>query len=158
MTAFVSLFGEELVFGTETVKTAEVLNGKIVGVYFSAHWCPPCRAFTPKLAEWYNNSLQAKGMEVVFVSSDKNEEAFKEYFAEMPWKALPFADRNCKGALSKQFNVQGIPTLVILDTDGSTITTAGRSTVAGDPTGEHFPWKPPAEVETSLCAAAQQFL
>ena len=60
MTAFVSLFGEQLVSGTESVKTAEVLDGKVVGIYFSAHWCPPCRGFTPKLAEWYTKSLQAK--------------------------------------------------------------------------------------------------
>eukprot|EP00670_Eutreptiella_braarudii_P005644 CAMPEP_0174280818 /NCGR_PEP_ID=MMETSP0809-20121228/1127_1 /TAXON_ID=73025 ORGANISM="Eutreptiella gymnastica-like, Strain CCMP1594" /NCGR_SAMPLE_ID=MMETSP0809 /ASSEMBLY_ACC=CAM_ASM_000658 /LENGTH=415 /DNA_ID=CAMNT_0015373957 /DNA_START=38 /DNA_END=1285 /DNA_ORIENTATION=+ len=142
MTAFVSLFGEQLVSGTESVKTAEVLDGKVVGIYFSAHWCPPCRGFTPKLAEWYTKSLQAKGMEVVFVSSDKTEEAFNEYFAEMPWKALPFVDRERKAALSKKFKVDGIPSFVILDQDGSTITKDGRSAVSEDPTGEEFPWKP----------------
>ncbi|CAF5017255.1 unnamed protein product [Rotaria sp. Silwood1] len=24
-------------------------KGKIIGLYFSAHWCPPCRNFTPIL-------------------------------------------------------------------------------------------------------------
>jgi nucleoredoxin len=37
----------------------------------------------------------------------------------MPWKALPYADRERKGALSKKFKVSGIPTLVILDASGS---------------------------------------
>ena len=49
----------------------EILSeNKLICFYFSAHWCPPCRGFTPKLAEWYKKDLQAKGMEVVFASSD----------------------------------------------------------------------------------------
>ena len=28
--------------------------GKTVGIYFSAHWCPPCRGFTPVLTEFFN--------------------------------------------------------------------------------------------------------
>ena len=58
-------------------------------VYFSAHWCPPCRGFTPKLAEWYV-SMKAKrdDFEVVFVSSDRDEGSFNEYYHEMPWLAL----------------------------------------------------------------------
>ena len=31
--------------------TIDALSGKeVVGLYFSAHWCPPCKQFTPELA------------------------------------------------------------------------------------------------------------
>lgn len=40
--------------------------------------------------------LKAKGLEVVFVSSDRDEASFKEYFGEMPWLALDFSDRKLK--------------------------------------------------------------
>lgn len=30
---------------------------KLILFYFSAHWCPPCRAFTPILCEFYSVSL-----------------------------------------------------------------------------------------------------
>ena len=31
-----------------------------IGLYFSGHWCPPCRAFTPQLISTYN-TLRNKG-------------------------------------------------------------------------------------------------
>ena len=52
-----SILGETLIKndGTE-VKTSELSTekGGVIGIYFSAHWCPPCRGFTPKLASVYN--------------------------------------------------------------------------------------------------------
>ena len=74
-------------------------EGYVVGLYFSAHWCPPCRAFTPKLADWYN---KLKGgeigekFEIVFLSSDRDEKSFNEYFGEMPWHAVSYKDREVK--------------------------------------------------------------
>lgn len=62
----------------ETVDTKAALDGKIKMLYFSAHWCPPCRRFTPELAASYNKLKAAgKNVEVVFVSSDRDEAGFK---------------------------------------------------------------------------------
>ncbi|CAH1801246.1 unnamed protein product [Owenia fusiformis] len=120
--------------------------GKVVGLYFSAHWCPPCRAFTPELANFYTKfkaSEKGSSLEIVFVSSDKNEEEFKEYLSEMPFPALAFDQRDKKANLSKKFKVSGIPTLIFLDADtGKMITAEGRGKVTDDPEGKEFPWIP----------------
>eukprot|EP00927_Polykrikos_kofoidii_P068109 TRINITY_DN634_c0_g1_i5.p1 TRINITY_DN634_c0_g1~~TRINITY_DN634_c0_g1_i5.p1 ORF type:complete len:418 (+),score=72.36 TRINITY_DN634_c0_g1_i5:74-1327(+) len=143
MTAFTSLLGESLVTKEGSVSTAEALgSAKAVALYFSAHWCPPCRGFTPQLAKWYSENLKSKGLEIVFVSSDKDEEAFNDYYGEMPWMACVFADRERKDAISKKFKIRGIPSLVILDADAKVITKDGRDAISSDPTGEEFPWLP----------------
>jgi len=111
-----------------------------VMIYFSAHWCPPCRGFTPQLAEYYKSKKDQHNFEIVFVSSDKTDEDFNKYWAEMPWLALPYSDRSLKETLSKKYKVQGIPSLVVLDNNGNTITTGGRNKVSSDPDG--FPWQP----------------
>lgn len=140
---FVTLFGQTLQSKRGEQSTTVALAGSAaVAIYFSAHWCPPCRGFTPTLAKAYKDALKSKGMEVVFVSSDQSQKDFDSYYKEMPWLAVPFARRDVKEALSKKFKVQGIPTLVILDAEGNIITTDGRSKVASDPQGAQFPWKP----------------
>jgi nucleoredoxin len=89
-----------LTFGNKstfvTIPTQQALNGKrLVALYFSAHWCPPCRQFTPIFAEFYSTlqEVQPDALEVVFVSSDRDLNGFQEYFASMPWLALPFEER-----------------------------------------------------------------
>jgi thiol-disulfide isomerase/thioredoxin len=90
----------------EIIKTTSISGpAKYVGLYFCASWCPPSRkAFTPMLAEWYNNfkttHAEADNFEIVFVSYDKNVEAFNDYYNEnMPWKALPYELRDPEEAL-----------------------------------------------------------
>ena len=89
----------------------------------------------------FYEAMQEKGVgfEIVFVSSDQNIEGFNEYFSQMPWLALPFGDSR-KQKLNQLFGVQGIPTLVLLDSDGKVITTEGRAFVTKDPKGANFPW------------------
>ena len=70
---------------------ASSLAGKVVAVYFSAHWCPPCRAFTPTLIKAYQAAKeQGLPFELIFVSSDEDQEGFDEYTADMPFPSVKF--------------------------------------------------------------------
>ena len=96
---------------------------KYTALYFSAHWCPPCRMFTPKLVEWYN-SFKAKHpeFELVFVSSDRDEQAMKDYIAgdKMPWPAVKFDQ--AQSEKFQKFSSSGIPYLVLIDDKGNAVT------------------------------------
>ncbi|KAI3452736.1 hypothetical protein Pfo_009400 [Paulownia fortunei] len=100
-------------------------RGKIVGLYFSASWCGPCQRFTPNLVEVYNELLQVKKFEIVFVSGDEDNESFDAYFSKMPWLAVPFSDSATRELLDELFTVGGIPHLVIMDENGKVLTSEG---------------------------------
>jgi hypothetical protein len=72
--------------------------------------------FTPKLGEAYKKIKKDHGddFELVFVSSDRDQASFDEYYGEMPFCALPFEERDAKQQLSKRFGIEGIPSLLIL--------------------------------------------
>lgn len=147
---FEALFGPQLLLsGGRSASTCEVLAGKAaVGIYFSAHWCPPCRGFTPQLAERYQALLAAgKEIQIVFVSSDREQSSFDDYFSSMPWAALPFDARETKSKLSSHFGVSGIPCLVFLDGNGNTITRNGRSAIQSKTYVEDFPFLPKPVVD-----------
>ncbi|KAL3734314.1 hypothetical protein ACJRO7_023631 [Eucalyptus globulus] len=100
--------------------TVSDLEGHVVGLYFSANWYSPCRNFNCVLSEAYEQlkTNQSK-FEVVFVSADEDLSAFNSYHSSMPWLAIPFSDLESKKALSRRFDVEGIPCLVILQPDGN---------------------------------------
>ncbi|RLN37574.1 hypothetical protein BBJ28_00018337 [Nothophytophthora sp. Chile5] len=116
----------------EVVSTAQALAGKkVVGLYFSGHYCPPCRKFTPLLDVVYEDIKEAghTDVEIVFVSSDKEEAKFTEYYEEMPWLALPYAKRDLKAELCEKFGVKFVPTLIFFNEKGEVVEREGRNFV-----------------------------
>lgn len=85
-----ALLGPQLLTKSGLQPTVHALGGAVaVALYFSAHWCPPCRQFTPRLAAAAASGA-APQLAVVFVSSDRDPTSFAQYYAEQPWLALPF--------------------------------------------------------------------
>jgi len=82
------------------------------------------------LAEKYNKLLsEGKEIEIIFISSDRDESSALTYFSGMPWKMFAFSEREKKASLSKLFDVRGIPTLVLMQSNGKVITTEGREAI-----------------------------
>src|SRR6267143_5367247 len=99
---------------------------KLIALYFSAHWCAPCRKFTPELVDYYNRvATQHPEFEIVFVSFDKSPFAFETYIREanMPWPAIDYAKLKGKEAIAKNAG-DGIPSLVLVDSAGNVISSS----------------------------------
>ena len=83
------------------------------------HTCPPCRQFTPILADLYSEvNADQKSLEIIFMSGDKNVELYNDYYKEMPWLALPFQHEKLRDICMK-YEVKAVPRLVIMKQDGT---------------------------------------
>lgn len=109
--------------GMKSVSLGEALNKvDLVFFYASASWCGPCRKYTPGLAKFYNEAkaMYAKTpsrttkIEIVFVSADRDVNEFRNYYAGMPWLAIPFDSETRERVLS-WMKVKGVPQLMCLD-------------------------------------------
>lgn len=98
------------------IEQERLLAPKYVLMYFSAHWCPPCRAFTPDLVTFYRNNGGGKDFEILFVSSDEDAATMVGYMKEMamPWIGLRFGSSKT-GSLQKKYGGPGIPCLTVLN-------------------------------------------
>ncbi|KAI6170544.1 Thioredoxin [Aphelenchoides bicaudatus] len=127
------LKGVEIVLSNgQKVKAEEHLKGKLVALYFSAVWCPPCRAFTPKLKAFYEK-LEASGkdFEVIFVSRDRSEDQLVDYYKNHHgnWAYLPFGSPKIDELL-KKYEIATIPSLKVIKADGEVVVQDARSEVA----------------------------
>ena len=120
------------------VSSEVALTGaKRVALYFSAHWCPPCRKFTPILKDIYEEvNENEKTIEVIYVSSDKSEEEMISYHQEShgDWLRVPYDQVTLRESLRDHFGKKvdattkelvrsGIPCLVVLNEDLETVAT-----------------------------------
>lgn len=130
---FSGTFGDQLLTPAGLVSTEEFLEGKeFIGVYFAAHWSPPCRQFTPVLKEFYETVFDSGKLEIIFVSSDSSEEDQLIYYKEShgSWAVIPYGSPQVE-CLKDEFGITGIPQLIILRAaDLSMVTANGRNAIS----------------------------
>jgi nucleoredoxin len=135
------LQGSDLQGKDGMVAPNDVLANKVVGIYFSAHWCPPCQGFTPILSDFYQKlKLTGASIEIVFVTSDRDSKSFGAYYNEMPWVALPYGDDRI-AKLKTAAGLKFIPHLIFVEpSSGNILTDDGRTVVANDNFEEVLGW------------------
>lgn len=78
-----------------------------------------------------------KGIRGRVLRCDNSETEFQEYFSAMPWKAIPFESAK-REELMQKFDVQGIPTLLLMDEASGVYKMNGREAITN---ANDFPWK-----------------
>jgi len=93
-------------------------KGKLVYLDFWASWCGPCKQSFP----WMNalqEKYRSKGLEVIAVNLDANNEDAQKFLATTPAKFTVAFDS--KGRTPLQYGVKGMPTSYLISPDGKII-------------------------------------
>lgn len=124
------IFGDSLLSKSGPVPTSTLDEAKMVLIYMSAHWCNPCRQFTPKLELFYESAnFDERAVEVVYTSWDRTQEEFDSYYSSMPWLAVPFDAVDVRENLKERYGITKIPTVLLIRKDGTLVTPTAKKDV-----------------------------
>lgn len=98
-----------------TVREPDFWKGKVLVLELWATWCPFCRKQNPVLDQLYREQV-GKGLEVLGLSIDRNEDEIKKYYAETGYR-FPSTrfDRAWWEAIGKP---KGLPIIWVIGRDG----------------------------------------
>ena len=134
MSEWSALLGNKFLKKDGSSAGADAVAGKTIAVYCSASWCPPCRNFTPQLVRFYDEYKKLDpNFEIIFCSSDRDEQAFLEYFKGHHGNYLSFEyNSESRQKMKSHVNTRGIPCLAVYDKTGKLLTKNGTARVRNE--------------------------
>ena len=97
-------------------------KSKVIILDFWASWCPDCRKANPELVTLYNQ-YKDKGLDIVSVSLDTDEAAWKKAIADdnLSWKNHVSDLKGWNNEVAQMYMVAFIPQTFIIDQNGKII-------------------------------------
>ena len=124
---------EDHIHQTRVLKSKDLAKGKghRTLLVFYQSGCGPCEETMQGLIGNYAY-LASKKMKIVSISSDTDEQVFKNTSTQFPWKDSYCDFKGIQGVTFKNYAVSGTPTLFVLDSKGTIITKLSSYTAVLD--------------------------
>ena len=98
--------------------------GKPVVLFFGTTWCPSCRAEIPSYSAIYEKYAR-RGLQVIYIDINEPAEKVARFAKSYSFPYRVLLDRD--GSVANDYNIVGVPTLVLIDKEGNIITISHRT-------------------------------
>lgn len=94
-------------------------HGRCVVLDFFATWCGDCRKDLPEMKKLYQK-YDMEGVEFIGISFDTDSEVLQNFMDKepIPWRVLSELKKMKESQMAKDYHIQWIPTMYLLDTEG----------------------------------------
>ena len=112
----------DLVDPTHKVHPIDDFHGRCVVLDFFASWCGDCRKDMPEMKRLYTQ-YDIQGVNFIGISFDTDADKLQEYMdkEQMPWRVLSELEKMKDSKMAKDYHIQWIPTMYLLDTEGHVV-------------------------------------
>ena len=112
----------DLVDPTHKVHPIDDFRGRCLVLDFFASWCGDCRKDMPEMKKLYTQ-YDIQGVNFIGISFDTDADKLQEYMdkEQMPWRVLSELEKMKDSKMAKDYHIQWIPTMYLLDTEGHVV-------------------------------------
>ena len=92
-------------------------------MFFGTTWCPACRTEMPFYRELYDKYAQ-RGLKFIYIDINESSERVARFAKQNSFPYLVLVDGD--GSVASDYNIIGVPTLVLLDKAGHIVSVGHR--------------------------------
>ena len=118
----VGTMAPDLIDALDSIHAIADFHGRCVVLDFFATWCGDCRKDLPEMKELFRQ-YDKEGVEFIGISFDTDSDVLQEFMDKepIPWRVLSELKKMKESKMAKDYHIQWIPTMYLLDTDGRII-------------------------------------